>query len=72
MLSRNLIKANQVVLKEKDIRVIDTNELVAEKIKNLHNQAGEESASDASGSYAAIKNQAALQSAKWPDSGKNL
>lgn len=45
MLSRNLIKANQVVLKENDIRVIDTNELVAEKIKNLHNQAGEESAS---------------------------
>lgn len=36
MLSKNLIKANQVVLKEEELRVIDTNELVAQKMKQIH------------------------------------
>ena len=34
MLSKNLIKANQFVLKEKDPIVVDTNELVAKKIES--------------------------------------
>ena len=33
MLSRNLIKANQFVLKEKEPIVVDTNELLAKKIE---------------------------------------
>ena len=40
MLSRSLIKANQVILKEKEPVVVDTNELIARKIEKLHSQHG--------------------------------
>lgn len=38
MLSKNLIKANQVVLKESDPRVVDSNELVAKRLELLFPQ----------------------------------
>ncbi|MBQ9990639.1 MAG: hypothetical protein IJP31_06835 [Lachnospiraceae bacterium] len=37
-MSRGLIKANQVILKEEEIRVIDSNSLVAEKMEKIHSR----------------------------------
>lgn len=39
MLSKNLIKANQVILKEKDPRVVDSNDLVAKRLEILFPEA---------------------------------
>lgn len=36
MLSKSLIKANQVILKEDELRVIDSNDLIASKIEKMH------------------------------------
>ena len=38
MLSKSLIKANQVILKEEDTRVIDSNNLVAERMKKIYSR----------------------------------
>ncbi|MDY5701009.1 MAG: FliH/SctL family protein [Lachnospiraceae bacterium] len=44
MLSKCLIKANQVILKENDPVVVDTNELVARKMKKIYSQLSDKEA----------------------------
>ena len=40
MLSKNLIKANRYILKEKDPVVLDSNELFEKRLESLHKEEG--------------------------------